>query len=403
MKLYILGAGASKSYNSSFSGQQMPIANDFFRTFNKMKNLTESPWVLVGPIINALQRLKGVTAFDPFKDDFDIEEIHSLVEKKMFEAIEKDNLEESMLYSQAYSGLIFLFSVVVNDIANGPLSEPHKKLVDTLNSDDAIITFNWDTLLDRALFESQKWNFNGGYFVTPKAVFNDRWESLKSTENSTEQPLLLKMHGSANWLTGYYTLNLHTKKLEFRHDLSPETFFVYQHSMGPYPCYDGRWEKTYQPFSYGYYPPNLNEGFQKIDDDSVGVFIKQRSPYHAPKGSTDSSGLPSMPVIIPPVKYKTYDFFGSLFDQIWTEADRRIQTASSITLIGYSFPVTDIKSKQLFVNAMMKRTTIPHINIVDPKPERIRDIFVYELGIPDDNITVFKDYFSETFDFKRLK
>ena len=402
MKLFVLGAGASKAYPNSFSGLRMPIARDFFKTFNKMKNLTESSWVLVGPIINALQKLKGVASYDPFKDEFDIEEIHSLIEKKLFESVHKKNFEDTLLFSQAYSGLIFLFSTVVNDISNGPTSLPHENLVEIIDAEDVVITFNWDTLLDRALFESGKWCFENGYFVKPRAIFNNGWQKLDSSKYNSKQPLLLKMHGSANWLTGYYTMNLQTHQFEFRHNMEPDTFFVYQHSDKPYACYDGRWEKVYEPFSYGYYPPNLEEGYLKITEGHTGIILTPRSALHAPKGSGDNSGLPSMPVIIPPVKYKTYEFFGNLFDQIWDKAGKSIQQADMIIFIGYSFPSTDKKSKEIFIKSMMKRNNIPKINIIDPAPDRIKDFLIYEVGIPENMITIHKDYFSENFDLKKL-
>jgi hypothetical protein len=51
MKTFIIGAGASKAYTSSPTGCSMPIANDFFNTFQNL-NISSDLRVLIGDIIN---------------------------------------------------------------------------------------------------------------------------------------------------------------------------------------------------------------------------------------------------------------------------------------------------------------------------------------------------------------
>ncbi len=50
----------------------------------------------------------------------------------------------------------------------------------------------------------------------------------------------------------------------------------------------------------------------------------------------------------------------------------------------------------------MKRTCKPKIKILDPNPERIADKFKYEFGFLDSEISVYKDYFSESFDIEAM-
>lgn len=88
MKVFVIGAGCSKSYDKSESGQRMPIAKDFFKVYNQLPNLNSHPWVLIGSTILAMEELLQQPRFDPFNDDFDIEEIHSLIETELFKALE---------------------------------------------------------------------------------------------------------------------------------------------------------------------------------------------------------------------------------------------------------------------------------------------------------------------------
>ena len=51
MRTFIIGAGASKAYSSSPTNCTMPIANDFFNTFQNL-DISNDLWVLIGDIIN---------------------------------------------------------------------------------------------------------------------------------------------------------------------------------------------------------------------------------------------------------------------------------------------------------------------------------------------------------------
>jgi len=63
---------------------------------------------------------------------------------------------------------------VVNEIQNGPISIPHTNIANLLTSEDYILTFNWDTLMDRALNEVTNWKVDYGYGLKPKNIlFNN--------------------------------------------------------------------------------------------------------------------------------------------------------------------------------------------------------------------------------------
>ena len=105
-----------------------------------------------------------------------------------------------------------------------------------------------------------------------------------------------------------------------------------------------------------------------------------------------------MPIIIPPVKNKSYDFYGDLFVKLWEKAEEEIIKANKIYILGYSFPITDTLSSDLFKNAFSKRKTIPEIIIINPSPYEISSKFKYEFGIPENKITVIKEYITSDYE-----
>src|SRR5208282_1899122 len=93
---------------------------------------------------------------------------------------------------------------VINEIQNGPVSKAYLTIAQTLEPRDRILTFNWDTLMDRALAESSEWRTDSGYLVKPRLIHRGGWVATDSQPApATTVPALLKLHGSTNWLSSY--------------------------------------------------------------------------------------------------------------------------------------------------------------------------------------------------------
>lgn len=373
----------------------MPIACDFFDTFDKL-DISQNLWVLQGQINLYVMEKYGVDPYTYFRSGIDIEDFHSSIEFDLQDALAKNNKFESTFLQMSYNELVYLFASVINEIQNGPISKPHLKLAKNLSKDDVIATFNWDTLIERALEEEMSWTTDRGYGFSPKSIYRNGWSSPE--ERASKSVQLYKLHGSTNWLTvhpsllgDFTTLN----KL-----VAPDDVYVYESTKQPYPCHRGRYMEGYERFSYGYYPVNLDMVAYAPDGQEI-VSIPQPKP-HVEEGKAPSYGVETIPLIIPPVKDKKYDQYGSLFENLWENTARAIENADEIILIGYSFPKTDIKSTKLFLDAFMKRSSKPRIKILDPNPERIVDKFKYDFGFVDSEILVCKDYFSEDFNIAAM-
>lgn len=398
MRVVVLGAGASKSYGASPTKQRMPIARDFFPTFMNL-DIASNPWVLRDGITYYLKNFRGVEDPDAYlKSGIDIEELHSEIASHLPKT--SVSAEEIITYTRPYQQLLFLFASTLNEIANGPVSEPHIDLANFLTTDDNIITFNWDTLMEKALKETHDWNVEDGYGIAPNKIFRDGWNNVDPNKKSPA-PKILKLHGSVNWLTAYTIYQ--KEKLVLSHALPPESLFVYEYATKPYETHQGRYTPGYEPFTYGYYPPNLLDvpGIT-AGEDRVFVKITPEYPW-MPKGEGGNQGLVSMPLIIPPVKEKTYDFFGTLFSDIWSQASTLLRDADEIILIGYSFPQTDLRSNRLFSEAFMRRKTLPKVSIIDPSPDKIAHKFRMEFGIPDTHLSILAEPFLGMESLKKMK
>ena len=132
MKAYLLGAGASRSYELSPTGSECRSARDVFEIFSKLK-ISSNQWVLIGDIINHVSESRNIPPeeFGTFNED--IEEVFSEAEENLLAAIDGDQDVEIILASRLVNQLIFLFASIVNEIQNGPISEAHRNLARTLS------------------------------------------------------------------------------------------------------------------------------------------------------------------------------------------------------------------------------------------------------------------------------
>ncbi|HDY87559.1 MAG TPA: hypothetical protein ENH82_05505 [bacterium] len=291
MKVLLLGAGASKSYTESPTGQSMPVAKDFFRTFTKLK-ISNNPFVIIDAIVYYIEARKNISISKYFNGVNNIEEFHSEIEEEYLAKLKTGNFSDYSLSQKVNSELVYLFASVINEIQNGPISRSHCNLVKFLSSNDITLTFNWDTLMDRALEETTGWSTDNGYIVRPLKIYRDGWV-LPNSDN-INSPKLIKLHGSTNWISSLTIVK--EGQLVLSQAASPETFYVFESTVEPFPAYEGRYMAGYEPFSYGYYPPNIPDPGKRADKGRVFISATRRPPSR-PKVQGDESGLTSTPLI----------------------------------------------------------------------------------------------------------
>lgn len=166
----------------------------------------------------------------------------------------------------------------------------------------SIISFNYDIIIE-SILNGDLVNHNYSYFLPGKVHIRSNMK-------------LLKLHGSANWMTC----------------LSPK-------------CQ----EKPYVEIkSEGKYLDILLTGkCEKCDQRTLA------------------------PLIVPPSWDKTQ--FRDLLKPIWNEACRELQEAKRIFILGYSFPETDLYFKSLLQTAIPDNKHSPKIVIVNNTPNDSSD------------------------------
>ena len=198
--------------------------------------------------------------------------------------------------------------------------------------EETIITFNYDTLVEKAITHSFKqdyqqvpssdlaWAHSAAYEVPiPRITTRSGLDGLsKSLAPPERLPRLIKLHGSLNW---YYS--------------GSEPSFgevIYDIGIRPF------WESS-------------------ADDRKIG----DMSRFSAGK----------VPLIIPPTSGKSSFFTNETVRGQWTSARRALEEADRIVIIGYSLPPGDHMVRFLLEYACAPRAGKPSKAVVAVNPDAI--------------------------------
>jgi hypothetical protein len=80
------------------------------------------------------------------------------------------------------------------------ISKFHHIFADHLvNTGSDVISFNWDTLLDEAMFNTKRWSYETGYGLAFEKVIYKSNHNQENTPIQDSKTTILKPHGSINW------------------------------------------------------------------------------------------------------------------------------------------------------------------------------------------------------------
>jgi hypothetical protein len=344
-KVYILGAGASASFQ--FEKGRCPTVSEFFIRASDLGLFERYRQEgMMEPLFRFVQQQFGVSKKELRRSPVNIEHVLTRLETILdeFETYGQYQLKGQTRRTKkrvTLSGLRFQITTfichVLLEITHENLCPFHCRLARSLSKGDAVITFNYDLLMDSALEASGRWSPYSGYGLKFKAAIEGN-ELVTISGTSTSDVLCLKLHGSLNWLHGHSPWN---------------TIYNY-------------------PIRYG-----------------QDVFLLRKISHLVESGPTDVAGkyehvengvyydLHSL--IVAPRADKPYESFPKVFNELWDKATKSVQQADELVIVGYSIPETDIRSKELIRAARSIRKQIA-FTVVDKAPRPVVDKLQALLG-----------------------
>lgn len=385
---WLFGAGASHHYDLNRFGVQIPLASGFFEAFNQLPT-SQGFGAHIGPLISFLEHYRGVAPDRLASWNENIENFMTSIELKLEELKAKKkrrlstkNFGDLWSYGTVFNNMNFIFANVLNESQNGASTSLYHMLLETCGPNDSFITFNWDTLLDRALIDTGGWSPQAGYGVSFASVLDGTWKKKISGKRQYKTHWkLLKLHGSTNWLVPYLGINFQNLRYTSIVPKSDRVFLYWNTSL-PFLTHKGRWRGGYVSTCYGYYPPNIPGRLFNRAEIAAGpgkVFARFTPRLFSPFEESSDSGVPSSPLLITPVRQKKYEMYASTIGSLWKQAAENLETADRIVIVGYSFPPTDVRALGLIRAALSKRRGEIELEIVAPGVKEI-------LGRVGDNI-----------------
>ena len=313
--LYIIGAGCTRNYEPSNEFElESPLDIDFFEICNKILLNKEDLRKVFNDLIEHLNFLFGLKlGSEEELDSFSLETVTTILD-----------LESREKGRQYIDSLLNLICIVFDTVLQGPVSSIHKELATRFQPNDIAISYNYDIVLDNSLMEVKKLK-EDIYKLNFDQKHNGDW---RTCENQTSDIVVLKLHGSMNWLKCS--------------------------RCGALLFYEGR--KAVAELSY--------------------QIVRLREPtrdFNCP--ICQARELRTL--LIPPLLEK--EMYGEEFRYLWYLAERAIVSADKIVVIGYSLPPTDFYSEFLFRKAVSRRFRAePQLYVVDKNvevvPERFKSI-----------------------------
>ncbi|MTI81764.1 MAG: hypothetical protein FH758_12980 [Firmicutes bacterium] len=308
--VYVLGAGASAGYRGSFIGETSPVSKNFFQKANRVmplhtingRNFNDEN-INYQHLFNFIEKYWGVNqcSISTSHVNIDMEEVLTLLH------IELEEKPDSQTLKKACQEYMLLMALTFDKILTGLPCPDHQKIANNLRPGDAVISFNYELLMDNSLMATSNWHPGDGYGVKCSLL-----SAGKCTDFGDKSSVhLYKLHGSLNWL--YCT---HCRKLF----TAVET---------------------------------VENKLRFICNHSDKVLCNHMGCRH-----------PLLPIIIPPTMMKNYDSI-PFTQKLWRLARNALANARHIIIIGYSFPPTDFRTKWLFRKAMFESNTPRKVTLVN--------------------------------------
>lgn len=199
--LVVLGAGASRgaSFVTDRTAPLPPLDADFFQQLGRLREST--PGLELLRFVRSEYGHEGRVSMEQFFSEADYtNRFHREL-----------NVDQGPIVRR-YERALKTFHLALSDLleaTTGTDCEYHNLLAARLHSQDAVVSFNYDCIMDRALRSKagSRWDPTVGYgFEIQVGAFP--WAKRSKGRNPKSTIQLLKMHGSVNWRRSGDTIEL---------------------------------------------------------------------------------------------------------------------------------------------------------------------------------------------------
>jgi NAD-dependent SIR2 family protein deacetylase len=349
--VFILGAGASCEYG-------LPLISNFLEKSRELYNRTKADVYKDNyeRVIQTIGNLQNVNS-KSFINIYNIEEVLSAFEmgriiNKLPGISKKEEIEHIV---ESTKRLIYETLDKSTELKIASRSElpdafsSHQRLInfiDRKNKENidacSIITFNYDLLLDYALYK-QKLNVN--YCLDE--VNKDKVSQVK----------LMKLHGSLNWFT----------QVDEKNDVVP----LYL-------------DDIFKDIKY-YFNPGGEDKIFFIDP--IKWLSEKNNKYN------EKNIIPE-PILVPPT-FNKIEYNKSILN-VWRQTSLELTKAENILICGYSHPETDNFFKYLFALGISGESIIKRIVVYDPD-QGVNEKYKKILGRSLAERYIFKETYFQSF------
>ena len=209
--LYIIGAGCSRNYEQCISpvaDLKPPLNKDFFKMAKKVidyydLNFMLSPILGLDPLVRDINQLFGIISdtrsynTNILNDDrLKLEDIMNFYYLQG-SILERDIEEFEASNNHRVRALNDLLAYTLTESLDGPICNKHLLLAEEMQEGDIVWSFNYDLLMDNALYSRGKLTDSGYLLRFDYVLAEGEWQRVSDNKSPIT---MLKLHGSLNWL-----------------------------------------------------------------------------------------------------------------------------------------------------------------------------------------------------------
>ncbi len=333
-----LGAGASAASEVSGWPRKPPTINHFFRIgqeiglhqdeyFRRLFTFVQNRW---GIGANALVAEEPQITIETLLSFFDTE--------SQIYPVDENRLSRDTTYRDAYFEFQWCHDLLRNYVRevlfrSGAVPDHprgscplHAAIASNLDPSDAVISFNYDLIMDKALADTGRWNEWAGYapMIFNKIYDIGHWHTTMPSRHDfprSSELVYFKLHGSINWFrsTGIRS--------------APQSAEIDRIEQDP--------EHPQQRVISLFSSQAAGRDLMNAEGLFEGQFCEQ--------------------LLVPPTMHKNYE----AFQPLWVRAEEVLAKAKELVIVGFSFAPADTQAQWLIHRGLARNPNTVSVILVD--------------------------------------